>query len=74
MAIYKMHPPEGGVGLGNTNCIVERDTKRLVDVVAALVLEHVVLKVLKDREEDTARFVGRDTAVGTVDAPLENGS
>ena len=64
----EMQLPEGRVGLGNTNRIVERQPERLMSVVTALVVEEVGLDVLKNREEYTASLVGGNAATGTGDA------
>ena len=65
--------PEGSVGLGDADSVVERQTKSLVSVVTALILEQVRLDILEDGEEHAAGLVSGDTAARAGDALGDRG-
>lgn len=66
--------PNGSVAPGDTDGVVESQTKRLVRLLATLAaIEQVRLDVLEDGEEHTARFVSRDVAVGAGNALGDGG-
>ena len=62
--------PERRISLRDADSVVERQAQSLVSVVAAFILEQILLDIPDDREEGAARRVGRDTAAGAVDAAL----
>ena len=58
---------------GETDGVVEGQAESLMRVIAALVLEQVVLDVLEDGEENTAGLVSSDTAAGASDTLRNRG-
>ena len=53
---------------------MERQAKGFMHVLAAFaVVEQVCLEIIEDREEDTARLVGRDIAIGARNALRDGG-
>ncbi len=69
------HSPElaaGGDGGGDTDGVVEGQTKGFVDLLTTLAaVEEVRLEILDHREERAARRVGRDAAVSASNPAYE---
>ena len=72
------HLPEhtaGSVGLGDTNGIVEGQTKGLVDLLAALAaVEQVLLDVVANGEQSAASGVGRGVHTVRASDPTGEGA
>ena len=66
--------PDRGVVQGEADGIVEGQTEGLVHILtASSAIKEIRLEVVEDREEDAARLVGRDIAVGARNALRDGG-